>query len=722
MATGKRHMTDRDQPASEAEPASLQARLEEAIHNLSLGIVIFDANRKVVFCNRRYMEMYGLSPEHVKPGTPTSALIQHRLNLGLKVRVAPEQYIRERVGRDIALDTTVQEFTDGRIIAYTVYPMPGGGGMATHEDITEREELNARLKKQYELGKEQEEALRIRNFQFDTAINNMSQGLCFFDADHKLIVCNERFTEMYDIPPGKVGPGTPLTEIVDLRFEAGSFPAMSREEYMRWRTNVAVSNEAKDSIVELMNGKTFKIRHRPMPDLGWVATHEDITEQRRAEVKIEHMAHYDALTDLANRALLNERLEQALAHFHGEQKVAVHHLDLDQFKAVNDTFGHHAGDKLLKIVADRLRGLVRETDTIARTGGDEFVIVQAPISDPAEATMLAQQIIAWISEPYDIDGQQAAVGTSIGIAVSPGDGNAPDKLLRNADLALYRAKGDGRGTFRFFESAMDEQMQARRIMEQDLRKALPAGEFELYYQPVVNLESNDISGFEALLRWNHPEHGQVPPSTFIPLAEEIGFIVPLGEWVIREACLAAARWPEHLSVAVNISAAQFRGSSLMPVIVNALAASGLHPTRLEIEITETVLLQDREATLAVLHQLRALGIRIAMDDFGTGYSSLTYLQSFPFDKIKIDRSFVKNITENAGSLYIVRAVAALANGMGMSATAEGVETTEQLDKIAAVGCTEMQGYLFSKPLPVAEIERLFLSRLPRRDDSESAVA
>jgi diguanylate cyclase (GGDEF)-like protein len=388
---------------------------------------------------------------------------------------------------------------------------------------------------------------------------------------------------------------------------------------------------------------------------------------------------------------------------------------------VNDTFGHPAGDQLLRIVAKRLSGLVRETDTIARTGGDEFVIVQAPITEPAEATRLAQQIIAWISEPYDIDDQQALVGTSIGIAVSPGDGDAPDKLLRNADLALYRAKDDGRGTFRFFEPAMNEQMQARRVMELDLRKALTAGEFELYYQPVVNLESNEITGFEALIRWNHPENGQIPPATFIPLAEEIGFIVPLGEWVIREACLAAARWPEHLGVAVNISAAQFRGSSLMPVIVNALAASGLHPTRLEVEITETVLLQDREATLAILHQLRGLGIRIAMDDFGTGYSSLTYLQSFPFDKIKIDRSFVKDITDNAGSLYIVRAVAALANGMGMAATAEGVETAEQLDKIAAVGCTEMQGYLFSKPLPLAEVERRFLSRLPKQDDNKNAA-
>src|SRR5258705_2525432 len=453
-----------------------------------------------------------------------------------------------------------------------------------------------------------------------------------------------------------------------------------------------------------------------MPDGGWVATHEDITEQRRSEVKIEYMAHHDSLTDLANRVLLNERLEQALgSRIHGEQMVAVHHLDLDQFKAVNDTFGHPGGDKLLKIVADRLRRLVRETDTIARTGGDEFVIVQAPIVDPADATSLAQRIIGLMSEPFDIAGHQAVIGASIGIADGPGDGANPDKLLRNADLALSRAKSDGRGTFRFFEPAMDLQMQTRRVMEQDLRKALPAGEFELYYQPVVNLASKEISGFEALIRWNHPTKGVISPAAFIPLAEEIGFIVPMGEWVIRQACATAAQWPDSMHVAVNISAVQFRNPGLMQVIIGALAASGLHPTRLEIEITETVLLQDKETTLAVLHQLRALGVRIAMDDFGTGYSSLTYLQCFPFDKIKIDRSFVKDITENTGSLNIVRAVAALANGMGMTATAEGVETSEQLDRITFQGCTEMQGYLFSKPLPAAEIERLFLSgREPRK--------
>ncbi|MFY9957419.1 sensor domain-containing protein [Bradyrhizobium sp.] len=703
-------MTDSVEGAINPEPDHPGRLVEQAVDNLSLGLVVFDGEGEVVFCNQRYMEIYRLSSEQVKPGTPVSDLIRHRLNMGLKIHSTPDDYIRERLDNIIDPATAIQEFADGRIIAFTVRPLPGGGGMATHEDVTGREEISARLKMQRELGKEQEENLRVRNLQFDTAINNMSQGLCFFDAAHRLIVCNDRYVDMYDLPRDRVGPGTALAEIVDMRFEAGSFPAMTREEYLHWRTNVAVSNEPTDSIVELQNGRTFKIRHRPMPDGGWVATHEDITEQRRSEVKIEYMAHHDALTDLANRVLLNQRLEHALGQsIRPEQMVAVHHLDLDQFKAVNDTFGHPAGDKLLKIVAERLRGLVRETDTIARMGGDEFAIVQAPITDLSEATSLAQRFIASMSEPFDIDGHRAAIGASVGIAVGPGDGLRPDKLLRNADLALYRAKGDGRGTFRFFEPAMDLQMQTRRIVELDLRKALPAGEFELYYQPVVNLASNEISGFEALIRWNHPERGVVSPATFIPMAEEIGFIVPIGEWVIRQACATAAQWPGNLHVAVNISAVQFRSPGLMRVIVGALATSGLHPTRLEIEITETVLLHNKEATLAVLHQLRALGIRIAMDDFGTGYSSLTYLQSFPFDKIKIDRSFVKDITESTGSLNIVRAVAALAKGLGMMATAEGVETREQLDRIASEGCTEMQGFLFSKPLPAQEIERLFLS-------------
>jgi diguanylate cyclase (GGDEF)-like protein len=714
-------MAEPDERAATPEPEHPTSLFKEALNTLSLGFIIFDNKREVVFCNKRYMEIYGLAPEQVKPGIPISSLIQHRLNLGLKVRSTPDEYIQERVGSAVRPATSVHEFNDGRKIAYTVRPMPDGGGMATHEDITEREELDGRLKKQYALGKEQEERLRIRNLQFDTAINNMSQGLCFFDAAQRLIVCNDRYIEMYGLPHDRVGPGTRLAEIVDMRFEAGSFPAMTKEEYLKWRNSVAVSAIATDSIVELRDGRTFEIRHRPMPDSGWVATHQDITEQRRSEIRIEHMAHHDALTDLANRVLLNERLEHALTRVRRDELVAIHHLDLDQFKAVNDTLGHPGGDKLLKMVADRLRLLVRESDTIARMGGDEFAIVQVA-ADPADATTLAQRIISAMSEPFDIDGHQAAIGASIGIAVGPGDGLSPDELLRNADLALYRSKGDGRGTFRFFEPEMDLQMQARRIMEHDLRKALPTGQFELYYQPIVNLASNQVGGFEALIRWNHPTRGIVAPNAFVPLAEEIGLIVPMGEWVIRQACATAALWPEDIHVAVNISAVQFRSPGLMQVIVGALAASGLHPTRLEIEITETVLLQDKESTLATLHQLRALGVRIAMDDFGTGYSSLTYLQCFPFDKIKIDRSFVKDVAENAGSLNIVRAVAALANGLGMKATAEGVETKEQLDKITSEGCTDVQGFLFSHPLPAREIERLFLSRREKQKDRDGIVA
>ena len=707
---GKRQMIDLSEVAFGSTPADQVRLIEEAFDNLSLGIVVFSAAHEVVFCNARYQEIYGLSAEQVKPGTPTSELIRHRLKLGLKVQQAPDDYVRGRMGKPVVPHTAVQEFADGRIIRYTIRPMSNGGGMATHEDVTEREEMSARLRRQYELTREQEEKLRVRNLQFDTAINNMTQGLCFFDADHKLMVCNDRYIEMYDMPPDRVGPGTPFSEVVDLRFEVGSIPVMSRDDYLRWRSNVALLAEPSDSIIEMRNGRTFLIRHRPMADLGWVATHEDITEKRQTELRIEHMAHHDSLTGLANRVRLNERLEQALTQSARGRKVALHHLDLDRFKAVNDTFGHHAGDTLLKIVTSRLCELVRASDTIARMGGDEFVIVQSPISEPSEAKLLAERVIAAISEPFEIDGHQFAVGTSVGIAVSPDDGKDSDTLLRNADLALYRAKEDGRGTFRFFEPGMDEHMQARRAMEQDMREALPAGQFELHYQPVVNLQTSAISGFEALIRWNHPQRGLIPPAAFIPLAEESGFIVPLGEWVIRQASLTAAQWPEHLHVAVNISASQFHSAGLMQVILGALASSGLQPTRLEIEITETVLLRGKEATLAILHQLRALGIRIAMDDFGTGYSSLTYLQSFPFDKIKIDRSFVKDVTENAGSLNIVRAVASLANGMGMTATAEGVETNEQLERITAEGCAEMQGYLFSRPLPARDIERLFLSR------------
>jgi diguanylate cyclase (GGDEF)-like protein/PAS domain S-box-containing protein len=438
----------------------------------------------------------------------------------------------------------------------------------------------------------------------------------------------------------------------------------------------------------------------------------DITERKRAEARITHMAHHDALTDLANRVLFRERLDRALMRDRRNNKgVAVLALDLDRFKEVNDTLGHPIGDALLKGVAQRLRDCVRETDTIARLGGDEFAVVQSVMDEASETAALAQRLQEAITEPYDLDGHHVVIGTSIGIAVSPADGTDPDDLLKNADLALYRAKSEGCGAYHFFEPEMDRRMRARRNLERDLRNALTNGEFALHYQPLVNIERDEICGFEALLRWTHPERGKVSPADFIPLAEETGLIVPIGEWVLRQACKDAAIWPDHLRIAVNVSVAQFKSRNLVALVVNTLAATGLLPRRLELEITESVMLQDEEGALEILTRLHDLGVRIALDDFGTGYSSLSNLRKFHFDKIKIDRSFVSDLSAaNVDALAVVRSIAQLGVSLGMSTTAEGVETQEQMDQVRAEGCTEMQGFLFSRAVPADEITRLLVTK------------
>ena len=390
-------------------------------------------------------------------------------------------------------------------------------------------------------------------------------------------------------------------------------------------------------------------------------------------------------------------MDTALSRVARGESVAVLCLDLDHFKSVNDTLGHPIGDSLLQAVAARIRACVRPTDTVARLGGDEFAIVQVSAAQPTGATALAARLIEQIGEPFEIEGHQVVIGASVGIAVAPDDGSDPDCLLKNADMALYRAKEDGRGTYRFFEPAMDAKMQARRALELDLRKALVLGEFELFYQPLVRLDTDRVSGFEALLRWRHPQRGLVPPGEFIPLAEEIGLIGPIGAWVLKQACAEATRWPDHLKVAVNLSPVQFKNGTVVLDVVSALSASGLDPRQLELEITEAVLLQDTETTVATLTELRNLGVRISMDDFGTGYSSLGYLQKFPFDKIKIDRSFIRDLADRPDAIAIIRAVTGLGSSLGMSTTAEGVETEAQLRQLREEGCTEVQGYLFSEP-------------------------
>jgi diguanylate cyclase (GGDEF)-like protein/PAS domain S-box-containing protein len=440
---------------------------------------------------------------------------------------------------------------------------------------------------------------------------------------------------------------------------------------------------------------------------GYLVAIVDITERRQAEARIAYMAHHDGLTDLPNRELFQERLKQVLTGGRpGSGRIAVLCVDLDLFKNVNDSFGHPMGDRLLRSVADRLRSHVLGNNLVARLGGDEFAIILTSGVSPNEASDYAARLIKTLSDAYAIDGIEVVIGASIGIALSPGDGETSEELMRNADMALYRAKSDGGGVHRFFEREMDRQAQKRRDTELDLRRAFANGEFELYYQPLVDIAADRISGFESLLRWQHPQRGMISPADFIPVAEDIGLIVALGEWVLREACTEAAKWPADIKVAVNLSPVQFRSRNLVQVVISALAHSGLSPRRLELEITESLFLAETEANLAILHQLRELGVSISMDDFGTGYSSLSYLRSFPFDKIKIDRSFVKDLTQRPDCVAIVRAISGLGRSLNITTTAEGVETVDQLDWLRAEGCNEVQGFLFSAAKPAAEIEAL----------------
>ncbi len=555
----------------------------------------------------------------------------------------------------------------------------------------------------------QDKKLVERNRLFNIALDKMTQGLCMFDENKRLLVCNDLYIQMYDLSPSLSRPGTPFSSILKYRIESGIFAGGDPEEYIQERLDAVEEKEVSTKIQELANGRTIAISHQPMEDGGWVATHQDITDLRRVEAEVDHLANHDVLTGLPNRTMLRKRIDEALQHLGQGEDVTVMSLGIDRFKAVNDTLGHPVGDKLLIMIAKRLNSCVREYDTIARIGGDEFGIVHIGETQPEDVTMLASRICDIIKRPFDIDGQEVVVGVSIGITIAIAEGDDPNLLLKHAGLALYEAKRHTSGSFRFFETGMDNDIISRREMDIDLRKALELGQFELHYQPLQNLETGEISGLEALLRWRHPERGFVPPAEFIPLAEEIELIVPLGEWVLRQACADASLWPENIKIAINVSPVQFRKGNIVSIVMSALGASNIDPRRLEIEITESTLLNNCDDTLSTLHQLRGLGVRIAMDDFGTGYSSLSYLRSFPFDKIKIDGSFIHDLSTSEDALVIVRAVASLGKSLGMTTTAECVETVEQRDAVVEEGYTEIQGYFFCPPRPAKEISERFFS-------------
>jgi diguanylate cyclase (GGDEF)-like protein len=534
----------------------------------------------------------------------------------------------------------------------------------------------------------------------DSALENMSQGLCMFDADGKIMLFNERYAAMLRRTDIAL-IGRFLVDVLREEQAKGQWQGDADEFFA---TLVADAREGRTTS-QVVNrfGRSIRVVNQPMQGGGWVATFEDITEWLEAQAKISHMARHDALTGLPNRVLFHEQLEQGLRRAGANDQLAVLCLDLDHFKDINDSLGHPIGDALLKEVGRRLKATVGGNDTVARLGGDEFAVVQIGRSEEAAARVLAGRLVEVISAPYEIDDHQIIIGVSIGISLSPQDGSNPDELLKNADLALYRAKADGRGTYRFFETGMDARAQARRLLEMDLRAALQRNEFEAYYQPIRDVASDRVVAFEALLRWNHPQRGLIAPINFIPLAEETGLIVQLGEFVLHGACADAATWPDDVDVAVNLSPVQFKSPNLIASVTAALAASGLSARRLELEITESVLLQNSEATLTTLHELRAMGVRISLDDFGTGYSSLSYLRSFPFDKIKIDRSFVSELATREDSMAIIRAVTGLGRSLGIVTTAEGVENDAQLELLRREGCTQAQGYLFSKPRPASDV-------------------
>jgi diguanylate cyclase (GGDEF)-like protein len=670
-------------------------RFSAAVENMSHGLCMFDADERMIICNGNYLSIFCLDAGVVRPGIRFFDILQHSVDIGVASHSAAELYAIRKPYIDGAKPSTYEEtLSDGRIIDISHRPLVSGGWVSIYEDITEQRRAERELKEQHR--------------RFNAALANMSQGLLMYDADGKMIVRNERFLELYNVTEADFPLGTTHRDALERLLELGIYTKIDVESEVAKTEACLRAGKMHSTYRHLTDGRTLLVARRPMSGGGWVTTFDDVTERQLADERMAHLAHHDTLTNLPNRSMFRERLDQALSEA-TIAPLAIFSLDLDRFKAVNDTFGHPAGDWLLKCVAARLQRCLRnETDVVARFGGDEFAIIQFDIKDADDAERLAKRIVEVIGKPYRDKSRDMHVGISLGIALFPDDGKDADTLLKNADMALYRGKSEGRNVYRFFEPGMDAMVLARQALETDLEAALPRREFELDFQPIMNIASGDIVGAEALMRWHSPARGLVSPDDFIPAAEETGLIVQLGDWALRKACTIAADWPHAMRIAVNVSAVQIKSSTFARGVISALAFSGVPADRLELEITETVLMDESDTVLKTLRQLRDLGIRIALDDFGTGYSSLGYLRRFPVDKIKIDRSFIGDI-DNRDSAAIVRTVIGLGAQLGITVTAEGVETEAQLDMLRKAGCVEAQGYLIGVPSKAAEISRLLSS-------------
>jgi diguanylate cyclase (GGDEF)-like protein len=690
--------------------------LDAALESIPYGFCVWSPQFRLVMWNKHYRDIYGFPSDALRRGMTLEEIVQLSARLGNHPEQSPadfyEAYTADLLANRGGARAKTQEAVHGGRILETAHVFsPAIGWVVTHEDVTDEIARTETIQKR-------KLELERQNIRLDAAVNNISQGLCMFDPKGRLVICNQPYAKIYNLPEKMLRPGTQLEDILDHLFDAGMSAGGSREDYFLWRRDVIGRREYGKTVHEL-NSRTIMMQHHPMKDGGWVSTHEDITEQRQTEARIRHLARHDALTDLPNRIEFLEQMARAETTLNRGEMAAVLYIDLDHFKAVNDTLGHAVGDEVIKQASARLWGTTRETDMLSRLGGDEFALLMRPVEDVADAARIADRIIKSIAAPFLIGGQQIEIGASVGIAVGPGDGTRTDTLMKNADLALYKAKSEGRSTYHFFEPGMDAALQQRRSIEAGLRMALQRHELRLMYQPLLGLAEDRITCVEALLRWDHDDR-TISPVEFIPIAEETGLIVPIGEWVLREACRTAAGWPGEVRIAVNLSPIQFKNRDLVGLVRSALADTGLPATRLELEITESLLLADSESTLKTLHDLRAMGVRISMDDFGTGYSSLSYLRSFPFDKIKIDRSFMRDLTSRGDSLAIIKAVLGLGQSLGMSTTAEGVETEEQLAVVRAQGANEVQGFLFSPPLPPSALSNLLHSDQAKRQSSKKA--
>ena len=807
---------------AELELEKAHQRLSAVIEAMPAGLVIFDAQDRLVAWNRIQNEMFPNTAHMRVPGVKWEDIIRAGLASGQYADAIgrEEEWLQQRIALHAKKHAVGEELlSTGRWLRHEQFRTDDGNFISVRTDVTEL--------------KQREEELKNQNARFDTALQHMSQGLSMHDKDHRLVVYNDQYVAMCGVPPGLIKPGQTISSILEARKVAGTFTG-DVESYIADLTSQLSQGQNVSKTTILENGRTITVVNRPMVGGGWVATHDDITEKTRAEQELDEtkkfldsiisnipvaivvkdaktrrfvltnrtyetlvgmsqaelmgktafdiyrpedaelmdqsdkdsvensadllsndyevktsqrgsrifstkrivtndikgnakylivvidditerkqseqqitfMAHHDALTGLANRAAVAQKIEEAAARQRRHRDpFSVLLLDLDRFKAVNDTLGHPAGDSLLREVATRLKALLRDTDVLARLGGDEFVIIQfGDIDQRQAASALADRILNNIARTFIIDDHEVDIGASIGIALAPEHGMSPDELLKMADMALYCVKSAGRNGYRFFDSMMSEVANTRHEIESDLRRAIQQGELELHYQPIIDTKTGRMRGAEALIRWQHPTKGLILPDRFIPLAEETGLIIQIGEWSLLSACAEAATWPGDIKVAINLSPIQFRKSNLPDVVMFALAQSGLPPERLELEITETALIESAAVCLPALRQFKNLGIAVALDDFGTGYSSLSLLTLFPFDKIKIDRTFTQNLTKRTDCAAIISATLTLAQSLEIATTAEGVETADQYRHLRLAGVGSLQGYLFKTPGPASELD------------------